>query len=197
MVLKADSPGSAEAVKGQILRIQDPLVRIRVVYEGIGSVGESDINLAAASEAIVVAFNVKPDDKAQAAAERQKVEIRTYDVVYHLTEDIEKAIKGLYEPTFRQVYEGKAEVRKPIRVPKVGNIAGSQVTEGKISRGSVGKVYRGKELLAEGRISNLKRFKDDVREVQEGYECGIQLDDFQDFQEGDVIESFALEQENP
>ena len=127
MVLKADSPGSAEAVKGQILRIQDPLVRIRVVYEGVGSVGESDINLAAASEAIVVAFNVKPDDKAQAAAERQKVEIRTYDVVYHLTEDIEKAIKGLYEPTFRQVYEGKAEVRKPIRVPKVGNIAGSQV----------------------------------------------------------------------
>jgi len=125
------------------------------------------------------------------------VEIRTYDVVYHLTEDIEKAIKGLYEPTFREVFEGRAEIKVPIKVPKIGFIAGSQVTEGKISRNSLARVYRGKELLAETKISSLRRFKDDVREVAQGFECGIELESFQDFQEGDTIESFILEQENP
>jgi translation initiation factor IF-2 len=197
MVLKADSHGSVEALKGQILRIQDPKVRLRIIFEGVGEVGESDVNLAAASEAFVVAFNVRVDERATEAAEKQKVEIRSYDVVYRLTEDVDKAIKGLYEPTFRQVFEGKAEIKVPIKVPKIGVIAGSQVTEGKVSRGSVAKVYRGKELVAETKIAGLKRFKDDVREVVEGYECGIELESFQGFQEGDVIESFALEQENP
>jgi translation initiation factor IF-2 len=197
LVVKSDSHGSMEALKGSITKIQDPKVRIQVVFEGVGNVGESDVNLASASEAMVIAFNVKVDDKAVAAAEAQKVEIRTYDVVYHLTEDIEKAIKGLYEPTFREVFEGRAEIKVPIKVPKVGFIAGSQVTEGKISRNSMAKVYRGKELLVETRISSLRRFKDDVREVAQGFECGIELESFQDFQEGDTIESFILEQENP
>ncbi|HXO66546.1 MAG TPA: translation initiation factor IF-2 [Candidatus Dormibacteraeota bacterium] len=197
LVVKADSHGSMEALKGSITRIQDPKVRIRVVFEGVGNVGESDVNLAAASEAMVIAFNVRADDKATAAAEAQKVEIRTYDVVYHLTEDVEKAIKGLYEPTFRQVFEGKAEIKVPIKVPKIGFIAGSQVTEGKVSRNSAAKVYRGRDLLVETKISSLRRFKDDVKEVAQGFECGIELEGFQDFQEGDVIESFVLEQENP
>ena len=125
------------------------------------------------------------------------MEIRNYDVVYHLTEDIERAIKGMYEPTFRQVFEGKAEIKMPIKVPKIGFIAGSQVVEGKITRNSIGKIFRGKEQIGETRISSLRRFKDDVKEVAQGYECGIELDDFQGFQEGDVIESFVLEQENP
>jgi translation initiation factor IF-2 len=197
LVVKADSHGSMEALKGSITRIQDAKVRIQVVFEGVGNVGESDVNLAAASEAMVIAFNVKVDEKAAAAAEAQKVEIRTYDVVYHLTEDIEKAIKGMYEPTFREVWEGKAEIKVPIKVPKIGFIAGSQVSEGKVSRNSVAKVYRGKELLIETKISSLKRFKDDVREVAQGFECGIELEGFQEFQEGDTIESFILEQENP
>jgi translation initiation factor IF-2 len=197
LVVKADSHGSMEALKGSITRIQDPKVRIRVVFEGVGNVGESDVNLAAASEAMVIAFNVKVDEKATAAAEAQKVEIRSYDVVYHLTEDVEKAIKGMYEPTFKQVWEGRAEIKVPIKVPKIGFIAGSQVSEGKISRNSVAKVYRGKDLLVETKISSLKRFKDDVREVAQGFECGIELEGFQDFQEGDTIESFILEQENP
>ncbi len=197
LIVKADSHGSMEALKGSITRIQDPKVRIQVVFEGVGNVGESDVNLAAASEAMVIAFNVKVDEKATAAAEAQKVEIRTYDVVYHLTEDIEKAIKGMYEPTFKQVWEGKAEIKVPIKVPKIGFIAGSQVSEGKISRNSVARVYRGKELLVETKISSLKRFKDDVREVAQGFECGIELEGFQGFQEGDTIESFILEQENP
>jgi translation initiation factor IF-2 len=172
-------------------------VRIQVVFEGVGNVGESDVNLASASEAMVIAFNVKVDEKAAAAAEAQKVEIRTYDVVYHLTEDIEKAIKGMYEPTFKEVWEGRAEIKVPIKVPKIGFIAGSQVSEGKISRNSVARVYRGKELLVQTKISSLKRFKDDVREVAQGFECGIELEGFQQFQEGDTIESFILEQENP
>jgi translation initiation factor IF-2 len=197
LVLKADSHGSAEALKSSITRIQDPKVRIRVVFEGVGNVGESDVNLASASEAMVIAFNVKVDERAVEAAERLKVEIRKYDVVYHLTEDIERAIKGMYEPTFRQVYEGKAEIKVPIKVPKIGFIAGSQVVEGKITRNSIGKVFRGKEQIAETKISSLRRFKDDVKEVAQGYECGIELDDFQGFQEGDVIESYILEQENP
>jgi len=197
LVVKADSHGSMEALKGSITRIQDAKVRIQVVFEGVGNIGESDVNLAAASEAMVIAFNVKVDEKAAAAAEAQQVEIRTYDVVYHLTEDIEKAIKGMYEPTFREVWEGKAEIKVPIKVPKIGFIAGSQVSEGKVSRNSVAKVYRGKELLIETKISSLKRFKDDVREVAQGFECGIELEGFQEFQEGDTIESFILEQENP
>ena len=197
LVVKADSHGSMEALKGSITRIQDAKVRIQVVFEGVGNVGESDVNLAAASEAMVIAFNVKVDEKAAAAAEAQQVEIRTYDVVYHLTEDIEKAIKGMYEPTFKEVWEGKAEIKVPIKVPKIGFIAGSQVSEGKVSRNSVAKVYRGKELLIETKISSLKRFKDDVREVAQGFECGIELAGFQEFQEGDTIESFILEQENP
>jgi translation initiation factor IF-2 len=197
LVVKADSHGSMEALKGSITRIQDAKVRIQVVFEGVGNIGESDVNLAAASEAMVIAFNVKVDEKGAAAAEAQKVEIRTYDVVYHLTEDIEKAIKGMYEPTFKEVWEGKAEIKVPIKVPKIGFIAGSQVSEGKVSRNSVAKVYRGKELLIETKISSLKRFKDDVREVAQGFECGIELEGFQEFQEGDTIESFILEQENP
>ncbi|MFN2466269.1 MAG: translation initiation factor IF-2 [Candidatus Dormibacteria bacterium] len=197
LVLKADSHGSAEALKGQITRIQDAKVRIRVVFEGVGNVGESDVNLASASEAMVIAFNVRVDDRAVEAAERLKVEIRKYDVVYHLTEDIEKAIKGMYEPTYRQVFEGRAEIKVPIKVPKIGFIAGSQVTEGKVTRGSVAKIHRGKELIGETKIASLRRFKDDVKEVAQGYECGIELDAFQGFEAGDIIESFILEQENP
>ncbi|HEY8739561.1 MAG TPA: translation initiation factor IF-2 [Candidatus Dormibacteraeota bacterium] len=197
LVIKADSHGSSEALKGSITRIQDPKVRIRVVFEGVGNVGESDVNLASASEAMVIGFNVRVDDRAVEAAERLRVEVRKYDVVYHLTEDIEKAIKGMYEPTFRQVFEGKAEIKMPIKVPKIGFIAGSQVSEGKITRGSVAKIHRGKEMIGETRIASLRRFKDDVKEVAQGYECGIELEDFQGFAEGDIIESFILEQENP
>jgi translation initiation factor IF-2 len=197
LVLKADSHGSMEALKSSITRIQDAKVRIRVVFEGVGNVGESDVNLSSASEAMVIAFNVKVDDRATEAAERLKVEIRRYDVVYHLTEDIERAIKGMYEPTFKQVYEGKAEIKVPIKVPRIGFIAGSQVMEGKVTRNSVARIYRGKELLGETRIASLRRFKDDVKEVAQGYECGIELESFQGFEAGDVIESFVLEQENP
>ncbi|TMD24837.1 MAG: translation initiation factor IF-2 [Chloroflexi bacterium] len=194
LVLKADSNGSVEALKGSLLKIQDPQVQIKIVFEGVGPVTESDILLAAVSNALVIAFNVKSDALAQKAAEREKVDIRSYDVVYNVTNDIERAIKGLYEPTFVQVWEGRADVLTPIKIPKLGIIAGSRVQDGKITSGSTAKVLRDNKLIHEGQIAGLKRFKDDVREVVAGLECGIRVDGYQDFQEGDVIESYQVKQ---
>ncbi len=194
LVLKADSNGSVEALKGSLLKIQDPQVQIKIVFEGVGTVTESDILLAAVSNALVIAFNVKSDALAQKAAEREKVDIRSYDVVYNVTNDIERAIKGLYEPTFIQVWEGRAEVLTPIKIPKLGIIAGSRVLDGKITSGSTAKVLRENKAIHEGKIEGLKRFKDDVHEVLSGLECGIRVDGYQDFQQGDVIESYQVKQ---
>jgi len=194
LVLKADSNGSVEALKGALLKIQDPQVQIKIVFEGVGPVTESDILLAAVSNALVIAFNVKSDALAQKAAEREKVDIRSYDVVYNVTNDIERAIKGLYEPTFVQVWEGRADVLTPIKIPKLGIIAGSRVQDGKITSGSTAKVLRDNKLIHEGQIAGLKRFKDEVKEVVAGLECGIRVDGYQDFQEGDVIESYQVKQ---
>ncbi|HEY9287321.1 MAG TPA: translation initiation factor IF-2 [Candidatus Dormibacteraeota bacterium] len=194
LVLKADSNGSVEALKGSLLKIQDPQVQIKVVFEGVGPVTESDILLAAVSNALVIAFNVKTDPQAQRAAEREKVDIRSYDVVYNVTNDIERAIKGLYEPTFVQVWEGRAQVLTPIRIPKIGIIAGSRVDDGKITSGSIAKLLRDNKQIHEGQIAGLKRFKDDVKEVAVGLECGIRVEGYQDFQEGDVIESYQVKQ---
>jgi translation initiation factor IF-2 len=169
-------------------------VQIKIVFEGVGTVTESDILLAAVSNALVIAFNVKSDALAQKAAEREKVDIRSYDVVYNVTNDIERAIKGLYEPTFIQVWEGRAEVLTPIKIPKLGIIAGSRVLDGKITSGSTAKVLRDNKPIHEGRIEGLKRFKDDVHEVLSGLECGIRVDGYQDFQQGDVIESYQVKQ---
>ncbi|HSO94233.1 MAG TPA: translation initiation factor IF-2 [Candidatus Dormibacteraeota bacterium] len=194
LVIKADSNGSVEALKGSVLKIQDPKVQVKIVFEGVGPVSESDILLAAVSNALVIAFNVKADALAQRAAEREKVDIRHYDVVYNVTNDIEKAIKGLYEPTFVQVWEGRAQVLTPIKIPKLGAIAGSRVVEGKITSGSTARLTRNNEVIHEGLIAGLKRFKDDAREVTAGLECGIRIDGYQDFQEGDVIDSYQVKQ---
>ena len=194
LVLKADSNGSVEALKGSLLKIQDPQVQIKIVFEGVGPVTESDILLAAVSNALVIAFNVKADALAQKAAEREKVDIRSYDVVYNVTNDIERAIKGLYEPTFIQVWEGRAEVLTPIKIPKLGIIAGSRVLDGKITSGSTAKVTRDNKVVHEGKIEGLKRFKDDVHEVLSGLECGIRVDGYQDFLQGDVIDSYQVKQ---
>jgi translation initiation factor IF-2 len=194
LVIKGDSNGSVEALKGSLLKIQDPQVQIKIVFEGVGTVTESDILLAAVSNALVIAFNVKADALAQKAAEREKVDIRSYDVVYNVTNDIERAIKGLYEPTFVQVWEGRAEVLTPIKIPKLGIIAGSRVLDGKITSGSLAKILRDNKSIHEGQIAGLKRFKDDVHEVLSGLECGIRVDGYQEFQQGDVIESYQVKQ---
>ncbi|MEA2672080.1 MAG: translation initiation factor [Chloroflexota bacterium] len=196
LIIKAEANGSLEALKGQILKIEDPTVRIKIVADSVGEVGESDVNLAAVSDSIVIGFNVKPDVAARAAAESQGVDVRYYDVIYQVTDDIVKAIRGLYEPTFVEVLQGRAEVRKVFTVDGRASIAGSYVTEGKITRNAIVRVIRDSREVAKGRMAQLRRFRDDVREVAQGYECGITLEDFSEFQEKDILEAYVVEQQN-
>jgi translation initiation factor IF-2 len=196
LVVKAEANGSLEALRGQILKIEDPTVRIKIVSATVGEVGESDVNLAAVSDSIVIGYNVRPDVAARAAAEAQGVDVRYYDVIYQVTDDIEKAIKGLYEPTFIEVLQGRAEVRKVFTVDGRAAIAGSYVTEGRITRNAIVRVVRDGKEMTKARMAQLRRFRDDVREVAQGYECGITLEDFSEFQEGDILEAYVVEQQN-
>ena len=195
LVVKADAQGTLEAVLSALQKIEDPVVAIKIVGQGVGAVSDSDLLLAGVSNAIVICFNLKPTPAAVAAAERAKVEVRYYDVIYKLTEDVERAAKGLREPTYRQIREGKVEVVIPIKIPRQGVIAGCRVVEGKITRGGWAKLIREKEQIFEGRISSLKHFKEDVREMSEGQECGVGLEGFEAFQPGDVMETYRLERE--
>jgi translation initiation factor IF-2 len=195
LVVKADAQGTLEALLTALQKIEDPVVGIKVVGQGVGAVSESDVLLASVSNAIIVCFNLKPTPASERAAEREKVEVRYYDVIYKLTEDVERAAKGMREPTYRQVWEGKVEVITPIRIPRLGVIAGSRVLDGKVSRNDWAKLSRGREQLFEGRVSSLKHFKEEVREMIAGQECGIGLEGFEDVQAGDTIECFRLERE--
>jgi len=171
------------------------VVAIKVVGQGVGAVSDSDLLLASVSSAIIVCFNLKPTPASTAAAERAKVEVRYYDVIYKLTEDVERATKGLREPTYRQIREGRVEVITPIKIPRLGVIAGSRVVEGKVSRGGWVKLFRAREQVFEGRISSLKHFKEDVREMPAGQECGVGLEGWEEFQPGDTMETYRLERE--
>src|ERR1700674_4285334 len=195
LVVKADAQGTLEAVLSALQKIEDPVVAIKVVGQGIGAVSDSDLLLAGVSNAIIVCFNLKPTPASTAAAERAKVEVRYYDVIYKLTEDVERAAKGLREPTYRQIREGKVEVVIPIKIPRQGVIAGCRVVEGKVTRGGWVKLFRGKEQIFEGRISSLKHFKEDVREMAAGQECGVGLEGYEAFLAGDTMETFRLERE--
>jgi translation initiation factor IF-2 len=196
LVIKAEANGSLEALRGQIVKLEDPDVKIKIIGEGVGPVGESDVNLAAVSDAIVIGFNVRPDDRARAAAEEHGVDIRFYDVVYQVTDDIERSIRGMYEPTLIDVYQGRAEVRRVFSVDGRPAIAGCQVVDGKITRAAVCTIRRDGREVGRGKIDALKRFRDDVREVARGYECGITVEGFADFAEGDLIEAHVTEQQN-
>jgi translation initiation factor IF-2 len=195
LVVKADAQGTLEALLSALQKIEDPVVTIKVVGQGVGAVTESDVLLASVSNAIILGFNLKATSASDRAAEREKVEVRYYDIIYKLTEDVERAAKGLREPTYRQVWAGRAEVITPIRIPRHGVIAGSRVEEGKVSRGDFVKLMRGREQVWEGRISSLKHFKEDVREMVAGQECGIGLEGFDGFEAGDKMETFRLELE--
>jgi translation initiation factor IF-2 len=195
LVVKADAQGTLEAVLSALQKIEDPVVAIKIVGQGVGAVSDSDLLLASVSNAIIICFNLKATPAAVAAAERAKVEVRYYDVIYKLTEDVERAAKGLREPTYRQIREGRVEVVIPIKIPRQGVIAGCRVVEGKISRGGWAKLLRGKEQIFEGRISSLKHFKEDVREMSAGQECGVGLEGFEAFEPGDVMETYRLERE--
>jgi len=196
LLLKADLQGTLEALRQQVEKIEDDTVRVKVVADGVGPVTESDVNLAAVTDAIVIGFNVKPDPATKQVAEQQGVDVRYYDVIYQVTDDLEKAIKGLYEPTFVEVFQGRVEVRRVFTVDGKAAIAGSYVTEGRITRNAVVRVVRDGNEVARSKIAQLKRMKDDVREVAQGYECGITLEDYAEFEEGDMLEAYVLEQQN-
>jgi translation initiation factor IF-2 len=190
LVLKGDVVGSVEAAISELAKIQHPEVRVNVIHQGVGGITENDIMLASASNAMVVGFNVRPNAEARALAEREGVEIRTYRVIYQLTEDIEQALVGMLKPVRTEETIGEVEVRQLFRVSRLGTIAGSYVTNGTVRRGASVRVVRDGTVIYETRIAQLKRFKDDVREVEEGYECGILLDGFNDVKEGDVLEVY-------
>jgi len=190
IILKADVSGSLGAITHALDQLSSDEVRINVLHEAAGDITDNDIMLAAASDAIVVGFNTKVTDTARRAAEAEGVDIRTYDIIYKLTDDIDAALKGLLEPEIVEVIEGRAEVRQVIRIGKGTVIAGSYVTDGRIVRGGA-RIWRGGKIIATDRIDSLRRFRDDVREVATGFECGIGLAGFHDLQEGDVIECFT------
>jgi translation initiation factor IF-2 len=194
IVLKGDVQGSVEALLGELQKIQDAEVRVTVIHTGVGGITENDVNLASASDALVVGFNVRPSADARALAEREGVDIRTYRVIYQLTEDIQKALVGLLSPVQTEETLGEAEVRALFKVSRLGTIAGCMVTSGLVRRGAQVRVVRDGTVIYETTISQLKRFKDDAREVNEGFECGILLDGFNDVKEGDVLEAYETRQ---
>jgi translation initiation factor IF-2 len=192
LILKCDVQGSVEAVVDSIAKLDQQEVKINILHKGVGAITENDVMLASASNAIVIGFNVRPDHKARELAEKEKVDIRIYRVIYQLIDDLQAAKLGLLEPEFEEVQTGYVEVITTFRVPRVGVIAGSQVKEGEITRNSKVRLVREGKIIYEGRIASLKRFKDDVRSVQAGFECGIALENFQDIKEGDIIEVYEL-----
>jgi len=192
VIVKADVQGSAEAVKGKLLALSNDEVKVNVIHTAVGGVTESDVTLASASGAIIIAFNVRPDRTALDIASRQKVDIRTYRVIYDCVEEITAAMKGMLAPTYKESVIGHGEVRQAIRVPNVGIIAGCYITNGKVTRGCSMRILRDSVVLCEDKVDSLRRFKDDVKEVAEGYECGIGIEKFNDIKEGDVLEFFEM-----
>jgi translation initiation factor IF-2 len=193
IILKADVGGSAEVLTETLQKLSNDKVKVRVIHSGVGAITESDILLASASNAIVIGFNVRPDRKAQATAEQEKVDIRLHTIIYNLVDEMKKAMSGLLAPVFKEVYRGKAEVRETFRISKVGAVAGCQVIDGSIPRDSECRVLRDDIVVHTGKIGSLRRFKDDVSEVKIGMECGITLANFSDLKQGDIIEAYATE----
>jgi len=195
IVIKADVQGSAEVLADTLVKLSDDKVKIRIIHSGVGSINESDVLLASASNAIIIGFDVRPDRNATDLAERDHVDIRLHSVIYNVIDEMKKAMTGLLEPTLKEQRLGIAEVRNTFKVPKFGTIAGCMVTEGRVTRGgeAQARLLRDNQVVFEGKIGSLRRFKDDVGEVRAGFECGIGLERFNDIKVGDVIEVFAVE----
>ena len=194
LIVKADVQGSVEAVKQSLEKLSNDEVRVRVIHGGVGAVSESDVMLASASNAIIVGFNVRPDNVAAENAQRDNVEIRLYRIIYDAIEEIQDAMKGMLAPKTREVILGKAEVRNVFKITGAGTIAGSYITSGKVTRACQIRVVRDGIVIFEDKIDSLRRFKDDVKEVAQGFECGIGLEKFSDLKEGDVFEAFIIEE---
>lgn len=193
IVVKADVQGSVEAIRQSLEKLSTDDVKVRVIHGAVGAITETDVTLAAASNALVIGFNVRPDGNATVQAEKENIEIKTYRIIYDAIEDVKSAMIGMLEPEYKEVVNGKAEVRMTYKISNVGTIAGCYVTDGKIVRNSEIRVIRGGIVIFESTLASLKRFKDDAKEVAKGYECGLSVEKFNDLKEGDVIESFTME----
>jgi translation initiation factor IF-2 len=193
LILKADVQGSIEALSEALGRLSTEAVRVKILHASVGAINESDCMLASASEAIILGFNVKSEPGAQSVADQEKIDIRLYNVIYDALEDVHKAMEGLLEPIYEKRLVGKAKIIQVFTISRVGVVAGSMVSEGKILRGSKAHVVREGKTIFEGEISSLKRVKDDVKEVASGFDCGITVGGFQNFQLNDVIESYVVE----
>ena len=193
IIIKTDVGGTAEVLSETLQKLSTEKVRVRVLRQGVGAISEADVLLASASNAIIIGFNVKPDRTAAAVAERERIDVRSHSIIYEVTDEIKKAMLGLLAPVYREIYKGKAEVREIFRITKVGNVAGCYVTDGTITRNAEARIIRDGETVHTGKISQLKRFKDDASEVRTGYECGISVSGTNDIKVGDIIEAFLME----
>jgi len=193
VIVKGDVQGSVEAVGESLRKLSTAAVRLNVMHSAVGAVNETDVNLASASNAIIIGFNVRPEVKAQALAEKEGVDIRLYSIIYNAVDDVKKAMEGLLSPIFKEKYLGRAEVREVFSVPKIGNVAGCYVQDGKVIRNAQVRLLRDNIVIYEGKMSSLRRFKNDVKEAASGYECGIGLENYNDIKQGDIIEAFEME----
>jgi translation initiation factor IF-2 len=193
IIIKTDVGGSAEVLSETLQKLSNEKVKVRVLHSGVGAINESDVLLASASNAIIVGFNVRPERNAAALAEQEKVDVRLHTIIYNLTDEIKAAMSGLLAPVFKEVYKGKAEVRDTFRIPKVGSVAGCQVLDGSIGSKSDVRLLRDNVVVYTGKVASLRRFKDDVSEVKTGMECGITLENYTDYKQGDIIEAFVNE----
>ena len=194
IILKADVHGSLEAIQGMLNKLTSVEVKNKIVHAAVGGVTENDVMLAHTSKGIVIGFNVRPDNNAQAKAKQLGVDIRTYSIVYEMVDEIKKAMTGMLTPQLVEKVMGTAEVRNIFSVPKLGVIAGCSVTKGKIQRSNMLRLVRDGKIVYEGKLASLKRFKDDAKEVAEGFECGIGIENFNDIKVGDVIEAYMKEE---
>ena len=194
IIIKADVGGSAEAVKSSLVKLSNDEVKVKVIHSAVGGITESDVMLADASNAIIIGFNVRPDKSAIDSAAEKGVDIRTYRIIYECIDEVSAAMKGMLAPKFKEVIVGHAEVRQTIHVPNVGTIAGSYIQDGKVTRNSLIRVVRDSVVIFEDKISSLKRFKDDAREVLQGFECGIGLEKFNDIKVGDILEAYEMQE---
>ena len=197
IIVKADVQGTVEALTASLQKIDVEGAKVNIIHNGVGAITESDIILATASNAIIIGFNVRPNPNAKSMAEQENVDIRLHRIIYKAIEEIEQAMKGLLDPEYEEKVIGQVEVRQTFKVSKVGTIAGSYVTDGKITRDSSIRLIRDGIVIFEGEIDTLKRFKDDVKEVAQGYECGITIKNFNDIKEGDIIEAYIMEEIAP
>jgi translation initiation factor IF-2 len=197
VIIKADVQGSIEAVKEALRKLSTDVVKVNILHDAVGGITETDVNLASASNAIIIGFNVRPGQKAQTLAEQEHVDVRTYSIIYDAITDIKKALEGLLEPTYKEHLLGRAQVIQLFNIRKLGTVAGSLVLDGKVVRGSHARLLRDNVVIYDGRISSLKRFKDDMKDCAQGNECGIGIENFNDVKPGDIIESYEIEEVQP